>query len=459
MTASPSVLSLSWIRYHGRSADLAGRVGARAEFISVGRLGQRFAVLWRYPMQFAQTVRVLWRRRPDALIVMAPPLPLVALALAWGLRGSRPVVIDAHSAAVISPRTGRPRRRFAVLARYADLVLVTRAELAAGLANCRVAVLDDPPVDVPDAQPDRSRRAELPLRAVFPCSWYADEPVDDVLAAARLLPGVEVVLTGNPGRPIHDLPANVTLTGYLDLPSYWSLLRGADLVLALTNRDNTMQRAGYEALAAGLPLVVSDTNALRDWYGAAAVAAARGGDALAVAITTALTRRSELIEHGDALRTHRSAQFAAGLRVLRATLGLDAELTQQRHETVVPAVVPDDQAMRVGSKLLSPVSVGEQPGQGVGELLGGVSADVVAFGHRIDAADAKGRGHNSYTGAESVEHLEPATATAVDRHDHHGARSPRSSQVIDEAERTHAFGPRRASAAHDLQLDERRRSG
>ncbi|HEY2834716.1 MAG TPA: hypothetical protein VGJ14_20025, partial [Sporichthyaceae bacterium] len=184
MTATPSVLSLSWIRYHGRSADLADRLGASAEFVSVGRLGQRVAVLWRYPIQLALTIRALRRHRADALIVMAPPLPLVVLALVWGRLTSRPVLIDAHSAAVISPRTRRPRRRFALVARFADLVLVTRPELATSLAGCRVLALDDPPVAVPDIAPDRARRDGLPLRVVFPCSWYDDEPVDDVIEAA-----------------------------------------------------------------------------------------------------------------------------------------------------------------------------------------------------------------------------------------------------------------------------------
>lgn len=459
MTAPRSAISLSWIRYHGRSADLAERLGVPAEFVSVGRLGQRVAVLWRYPVQAVLSVRALRRQRPDALLVMAPPLPLVLLALAWRGR-SRRVVIDAHSAAVISPRTGRPRRRFAFIARFADLVLVTRTELAAQLPGSRVLALDDPPVAVPDVPAERRRRDGLRDRVLFPCSWYADEPVADVIAAARALPDVEVVLTGDPARSVDDdLPANVTLTGYMDNASYWSMLRGADLVLALTARDDTMQRAGYEALAAGVPLVVSDTDALRSWYGDAAVPASPGSQALARAIAAALARREELARNGRALREVRAAEFDVALRTLRAALGLDAELVQERREAVAPAVVLDDEPMRVGRQLATAGGVGQQLGEPVGELLRGVGAREVALRLGVDAADAERRGDNGHAGAEGVEHLEPAAATAVDRNNHHGGRSPHGRKVVDETQRAHPLALRRATATHHLQLDEPRRPG
>ena len=458
MTATPSVLSLSWIRYHGRSADLADRIGASTEFISVGRLGHRVAVLWRYPIQLALTIRTLLRHRPDALIVMAPPLPLVLLALAWGRLRTRPVVIDAHSAAVISPRTGQPRRRFALVAKLADLVLVTRSELAVPLNGSAVLALDDPPIVVTDGEADDRRRDGLVLRVVYPCSWYADEPVDDVLAAACLLPDIEVVLTGSPSRTFDVLPPNVTLTGYLDRASYWSMLRGADVVLALTTRDNTMQRAGYEALAAGVPLVVSDTQALRDWYRDAAIPAGHGPDALADAITSALTRRDELLTNGIALRARRTAEFARSLGTLQMALGVDAELPEQRRETVTPAVVLDDETVRIGGELAPAGRVGEQPGQRLGELVGGVGTDVVPTRLRVDTADAERRGHHGHSGTEGIEHLEPAAAAAVDRHHHDGARGPRSREVVHETERAHSLSLRRATAPHDLQLDERGRA-
>ena len=454
-------LFISWVKHHGRSADLADRLGASAEFISVGRQGRRVAVLWRYPVQTLRTVAVLRRCQPQVLVVMAPPLPLVLIALSWARRHGGSVVIDAHTGAVVSPRTGRPRRRFAVLARHADLVLVTRPELAALLPGVRALVLDDAPVDVPDVAADHERRDGLPVRVVYPCSWYADEPVADVLAAAHSLPGVEFVLTGTPRGQLTDIADNVTLTGYTDHSTYWSLLRGADLALALTTREHTMQRAGYEALAAGVPLVVSGTDALTSWYGAAAQPAGQGRAGVVRAITAALRDREALVDAAAALRARRDMEFEAALRTLCSLLRLDAsdaQLREQRCEAVVPAVSSRRESPRVRGKSAAQLGITEQPRERSGELVGSVSAQVVNVGDSVDAADAERRRHHRNTGAEGVEHLEPAATAAVNRHDHRGHRRPHRRQVVDEAERAYPLDVAHlrgeAAAPHDRELDE-----
>jgi glycosyltransferase involved in cell wall biosynthesis len=451
---------ISWISYHGRSADLAERLGGQAEFISAGRQGQRLAVVWRYPLQALRTVAVLRNRRPHSLVVMAPPLPLVLLALWWARRHGGAVVIDAHTSAVISPRTGRPRRRFAAVARRADLVLVTRPELAALLPGVRTLVLDDPPVDLPDVVTDRGRRDGLPVRVVYPCSWYADEPVADVVDAARALPGIEFVLTGTPRGEVPDAPDNVTLTGYLGRDAYWSLLRGADLALALTSREHTMQRAGYEALAAGVPLVVSNTAALASWYGAAAEPAGRGCDGVVRAITAALGQRAELVVAGAELRSRRTAEFERGVRALRSIgVGSGAELGQQRREAVGPAVAGNDEASGVGAEPAAQAGIAEQPRERSRELVGSVCPQIVVVGDGVDATHAEGRRDDRDAGTEGIEHLEPAAATTVDRHDHRSRRGPHAGKVVDEPERTYPLEPaprrhRKAAPSHDLQLDE-----
>lgn len=451
---------ISWVRYHGRSADLAERLGARAEFISAGRQGNRLGVIWRYPLQAVRSVRALRRHQPDSLVVMSPPLPLVVLALWWARRHGGAVVIDAHSGAVTSPRTGRPRRRFAAVARRADLVLVTRSELAALLPGVRTLVLDDPPVALPEVDVDRSRHEGLPTRVVYPCSWYADEPVGHVLEAAQALPHVEFVLTGTSRGDVSGVPDNVTLTGYLDHNSYWSLLRGADLALALTTREHTMQRAGYEALAAGVPLVVSDTAALVSWYDAAAEPAGASGSDVVRAITAALSRRDDLVVAGAQLRVRRAAEFDAGMRTLRsACVHSDVELGQQRREAIGPAVPLGDELPRTAAEVGAQIAVREQPHGRGGEVVGSVRTQVVAVGDGVDATHAEGRRHDRNSGAKGIEHLEPAAATTVNGHDHGGSRRPYRSEVVHEPERAYpleigAGRRRQASATHDLELDE-----
>jgi len=52
----------------------------------------------------------------------------------------------------------------------------------------------------------------------------------------------------------------------LDDDKYWELLAGADFIIALTTREYTLLSAGYEALALEKPLLISDTNTLREYF-------------------------------------------------------------------------------------------------------------------------------------------------------------------------------------------------
>lgn len=343
MTTARGPLVVSWIRFHGRSADLARELGGDAAFIVAGQRGRRWTVVWRYPLQAVRTVALLVRCRPAALVVMAPPLPLVVIGAVWAKITRRPFAVDAHTAAVLSPATGRLRRRFTALARSADVVIVTLPSLAALLAGCRTLVLHDPAVELPDVPADTVRLPSTRRRVVFPASWYADEPLDAVAEAARLLPEVEFVVTGRADRPLPALP-NLTLTGFLADERYAALLAGADVVLALTTREHTMQRGGYEGLALGRALVVSDTGALRDWVDKAGPAVVPTGAGIAAGVRAVLADLPGWQGRVVELRRRRSAETASALAALRSVLGL--EHGQQRREAGRPGEPLADEVVR-----------------------------------------------------------------------------------------------------------------
>jgi glycosyltransferase involved in cell wall biosynthesis len=285
-------LFVSWIQHHGRSEDLARELGLECAFVAVGTLTDRRTAPLRHAWQAAVTLLLLLRRRPRVLVVMAPPALLVLLALVWRRLSGCRVVVDCHSKAVLgSPPSAR-------LARRADLVLVTLPELTAGFPQA-LAVHDPPAPAVEGARHDE---------VVFPASWYADEPVADLLAAAAQLPDVRFAVTGRAPDGL-VVPPNVRLTGYLRREDYLALLAGAPVVLALTTREATMQRAAYEAVAAGRPVVASDTAALRSYLGDAAVYA---GD-LAVAVTQALADLPRLEAAVRQVRTDHERAFAEAL--------------------------------------------------------------------------------------------------------------------------------------------------
>ena len=301
-------LFVSWIRHHGRSAALAEALGAEAAFVAVGRLGDRRTAPLRYLVQSLRTAVLLLRTRPRTLYVMAPPTLLVAIAVVYGRLFRARVVVDAHTGAVLAG--GRLKRSFARWARRANLTLVTNEPLAAILrgADVRVSTLDDPPSPWPVTA------AETRDEVVFPASWWSDEPWDDLVEAARLLPDVRFVVTGRaPAGVAGTTPPNVHLTGWLSDAEYADLVAGAGVVLALTTREYTMQRAGYEALAAHRPLVASDTETLRAYFAKGAVFAGRGGPALAEAVRAARAGAERLAGEMAALHPEKVREFEAAL--------------------------------------------------------------------------------------------------------------------------------------------------
>jgi glycosyltransferase involved in cell wall biosynthesis len=92
----------------------------------------------------------------------------------------------------------------------------------------------------------------------------------ELFGAAECLSDVDFYITGKPKSTIDSLlkkiPKNCHLTGYLPYDKYISLLRGADLVIDLTNRDHTLLLGGFEAVSLGKPLIVSAWPVLREYF-------------------------------------------------------------------------------------------------------------------------------------------------------------------------------------------------
>jgi N-acetylglucosaminyldiphosphoundecaprenol N-acetyl-beta-D-mannosaminyltransferase len=314
----PAAVFVSWIRHHGRSEGLADALGIPAHFIAVGRRGNPLTVPWRYLVQSLRTIALLVRVRPRALYVMAPPLPLVVIGLVYRLLRRAPLVLDAHTGAVLGA-AGKPKRTFLVAARLANACIVTTEALQAIVASAgvRSIVLHDPPVGDEATVVDGG--ANRPT-FVMPCSWYWDEPLDALRAAAAMTPEVDLVLTGTPSGELADpasWPANVRLAGFVPDEEYDALLASATGVLALTTRPLTMQRAAYEALILGRPAVVSDTAVLREYFTGGAVLVQPTAEDLRRGLLDCVRREPELAAEMRALRGEKRREFARGLDAVR----------------------------------------------------------------------------------------------------------------------------------------------
>jgi glycosyltransferase involved in cell wall biosynthesis len=151
---------------------------------------------------------------------------------------------------------------------------------------------------------------------LFPASGEVDEPIDAVAEAAAQLAGeIDIVVTGR--QPARLAGSALQLTGFVSGAEYRRLLAGATLVLALTTREATNQRAACEALQYGRPLLCSATRMLRETYRGAALFTTPEPAAIVAGIREGLARREELRAGIPGVVTRLREQARAGVARLR----------------------------------------------------------------------------------------------------------------------------------------------
>jgi glycosyltransferase involved in cell wall biosynthesis len=186
-------------------------------------------------------------------------------------------VIDCHNAG-LKPSEGRSFLLNAI-AKFsltrAHLVIMHNEIVAMGLPiNLKkFIILPDP---IPEISAISSKEINSELRhekkIVFICRWAEDEPYNEVIKTASNMltkfPDITIYITGKPPKVIleQELPGNIKLTGFLDHASYNELLSGAYALVALTTRSDSLNCAGYEAIAYKKPIVLSDSETLKKFF-------------------------------------------------------------------------------------------------------------------------------------------------------------------------------------------------
>jgi glycosyltransferase involved in cell wall biosynthesis len=323
-----SITYISWAPHCSRSDYTARELGGTSHMVYWERLGSRPATIWlKYLGQTLWTWRLLARERPDAVFVMSPPpVAIVAVYLAC-LPTSTPFVVDAHSGAFQHPRWRWFQRLQFWLCRRAATTIVTNPHLASLLkANgARATIVPDVPVVFP-ASGECAPPTAAEFTVVCVTSFDRDEPIEAMIDAARRVPAVSFLMTGNPASPGGvrlrglALPPNLRLTGFLDVVSYGALLRSAGAVMALTTDDHTMQRGAWEAVYQGTPVIVSDFPLLRQAFDEGAIHVDNSPEGIARGV---LRMQAHALEYRAAvgrLRTRKMERWAASRAALLAAI-------------------------------------------------------------------------------------------------------------------------------------------
>ncbi len=321
---------IAWVPEASRAGSISQALDGEWRTFYDLRIHREALVPARYLMSAIRTLFYLVRRRPRAVIVQTPPVPAAAMVLIWArLTGAR-VVLDTHPAsfALDGRRIDRMMTPLlAALVKRSAGCIVTTPELGREISRWqgRPMVVHEAPMRWSGGiEPGgcSGRRQVL-----FICTFAPDEPLMEVLEAARRLPDVTMQITGDlrrlPQRARREAPANVQWLGYLVGDEYVSALTGADVLMALTVRRESVQRSAHEAVDALRPLVLSEWPHMRELF-PHAVLVENHPASIAAGIVEALGRCDELSALAPEARAAQHRRWREQLGQLRTALGLAA---------------------------------------------------------------------------------------------------------------------------------------
>jgi len=337
-----TVLALAWAPFQARTVALARVLGGEACFVTGGRRRGPATAAFRYLGCTRQTWRLLEERRPDRVLVVTPPVVAPMVAWAWCRRRGAALAIDCHTDTFHARRWrwARPLHRWLLRRSRAALVHTDEAlELVQGWGVRGLLVPDDVP-DAEEAEPVSGGvpgdpaapcRTSLPARPTVLVAGSLDgnEPVAETVAAAAALPEVQFRFTGDPRNVPRALreeaPPNVVFTGFLPYPRFLGEMMAAQVVAVFSTDPHIMNRAAFEAVGLGRPLVLSDLPGLRARFAAGAIFAPNRPEAMAQAIARALEDRVALAARSQALARHLRQQRADALERLERLLADEDE--------------------------------------------------------------------------------------------------------------------------------------
>lgn len=254
----------------------------------------------RYLHCMEKTIHVILKERPKIVVAQNPSVVLATLIILMKKVFGYRAVVDAHNSGIY-PREGESKFMMWIsrqLQRLSDLTIVTNDHLRYVVeANGGRAVV------LPDSLPDAPELWQYPVTGrvnlAYICTFSTDEPFREVFQAARSLPtDVLIYVTGRHNGKIDErtVPKNVRLLGFIPDHEYWSLLSSVDFIIDLTFRENCLVCGAYEAVSLEKPMVLSNTNALRNYFHKGCVYVSSSSSSIQDGILEAIEKREILYQ-------------------------------------------------------------------------------------------------------------------------------------------------------------------
>ncbi|OQX14865.1 MAG: hypothetical protein BWK80_41445 [Desulfobacteraceae bacterium IS3] len=298
------IIWITWERQR-RSLELAKALNARCYVLSEPDALQGIA---RYLYLIIKTAIVLVREKPGILFVQNPSIVLAAFACAFKKYFDYKLIVDRHSNFKLETLHSNSIKwkSFHFLSRYtiknADMTIITNDYLSdiVGKLGGKGFILQDKLPEMALGEPFESDGKK---HIVFISAFAEDEPLAEVIEAATFSDRNRIFhITGDCSKYgkkhlLRRLPPNIKLTGFLAEKDYQSLLMSADLLIVMTKKDHLINCGIYEAVAIGKPVIVSDTEAIKNYFKRGVIFSKYDSRSIAAAIRKGMTDNETVREN------------------------------------------------------------------------------------------------------------------------------------------------------------------
>ncbi|MEE9337397.1 MAG: hypothetical protein V3U87_04895 [Methylococcaceae bacterium] len=317
---------LDWRPNNRRAQSIAKDIGATL-YLAPNVLRKKIYAPIRYFYLLFWTINVLIKNRPEVIFVSTPPTFCPIIVFAYAKLFNCAYVVDAsHTATMAYWRKVPFGFWFNKLVMNQSLVTLIHNECIKKLTDkqgINSMVLE---TKVPELQVTNEQRIADDFTVLAPCSFDADEPIDEIFNAAELMPDINFSVTGNYARlnkeKVDRCPANLTLTGFLAERDYDLLLNSVNVVLVLTTDDYPVRpRGASEAIAAEKPLIVSLNQATKSHLNKGTILISNTAEDIIQSILKIRNQYEHYKTEIKQLKDERMSQYKLEIRELNRLIG------------------------------------------------------------------------------------------------------------------------------------------
>lgn len=299
------IVYLAWAPYNRRAECFAQQLGAELILISFFKYRNPKWAIIKYPIMAIQTLLVLFKRKPEIIFVMTPPLFCVIFVYIYCICFQSKFIIDAHTGSLLSKPWIKLRLLHKFLCRQAIVTVVTNQYLVQLIKSWGAfGVAMNPPIVLPDI---KYKKLAGNHNVLFVNSFAPDEPIEEIIEVAKVLQSIAFYITGDcstaPKKIINQSSSNVIFTDFVPYKKYLQLMHSVDGVLCFSKRDYTLLSGGEEALFVGKPLLTFNFNFLKEFFNEGTVFVEQNTESIAKGVQILIQNRKKLAKEMLHLRS------------------------------------------------------------------------------------------------------------------------------------------------------------